>query len=143
MSRTIIWNSDLPPLVASASGESGGKQADSYTDRMLKYIPAEVVSLHLFLNSLAGGATPADETQRWVFYFLLQLATPFYLWFGLKVEVIGQVLVSTLAFALWVAATGGILAGIGVFVEYPKLPIGFLAIFTFFIPIFKFKKSKA
>jgi hypothetical protein len=82
---------------------------DQFTDRLLKYIPAEVVVVYVSVEGLIRNA-PADvprEKVLWCVFFFLLAGTWVYLTRVQKVSKKTQLLISTLAFAVWVFSLGG------------------------------------
>ncbi len=82
---------------------------DQFTDRLLKYIPAEVVVVYVFVEGLIRNA-PADvprEKVLWCVFFFLLAGTWVYLTRVQKVSKKTQLLISTFAFAVWVFSLGG------------------------------------
>jgi len=89
---------------------AGGAGVDSYTGRVVKYVPADIVAAWLALSALlAGGEEPRTGLLWWCFG-AMAAATP--LWIIRTTRVAGrgpavtQAAVSTLAFGVWVFATG-------------------------------------
>jgi hypothetical protein len=89
-------------------------QVDSYTDRVVKLIPGDVVVGWTFLSSLISDNQDPDVPRVWllwaVFAFLL-LFTAY--WTHIQTAepslppAIRQIVISTMAFAVWVFALGG------------------------------------
>jgi len=76
---------------------------------LLKYVPAEVVVVYVFVEGLIRNApadVPRDKVLWGVFLFLL-VGTWFYLVRVQHVSKKEQLLISTLAFAVWVFSLGG------------------------------------
>jgi hypothetical protein len=97
------------PAIAAAVSQSGEPKADDYQDRLLKLIPTEVVTSYIFLDGLLRSA-PANvpaSVLRWVVFVALLVATWFYLNRIENVTKRDQLIISTLAFALWVFSLGG------------------------------------
>lgn len=111
---------------------------DSYMERLLKYIPTEVVGVYLTLLGIIK--TSADklpvQTWLWVLFFIGLVGTPLYLWWVASVTKKIQLAISTIAFLVWVFATGG-----GPFAEYSWFLDVYgsmaLVLFTFLAPMYK------
>jgi len=95
--------------VAEAKGEE-----DTYKDRLLKYIPAEIVGLYITLSSLtlsAGGEIPVLSIL-WVIFALLFIMTPLYFFLVTKKPNVRtgvvQIIISTSAFVVWVFSLGDV-----------------------------------
>jgi hypothetical protein len=102
MARTII----------SARDAQAGKiaPADSFSARLVKYIPAEVITLYLTMDSIIKAKLPSPATQpnphllqtiiivRWIVFLILLLGTPLYLLRVAKISKITQVVIATISF---------------------------------------------
>jgi len=119
---------------ASDQGASDMRAPDNYVDRLVKYIPPDVIgayaALHGFISSPQVGG---DPNVSWGIFGIMLFATPLYLLRVRKVRKPAQLLISTLAFAVWAFAYPG--------VPFSTLhtnpiwaPIA-LTLFTFLIPI--------
>jgi hypothetical protein len=108
---------------------------DNYTDRLLKYIPAESVALYLTLQGivLSGVEGPAQKFWLWIIFGIGVFGTSLYLWRIQQVSKRMQLAVSTAAFGVWVFALGGAFASLSWYEPF----IGSLAlvVFTFFVPL--------
>jgi hypothetical protein len=79
--------------------------ADGYNDRVLKYIPAEVVTLYLSIDGLVRGK-PHSPVLSWVLFAFGLLATILYLRFSAGVTKPLQLAVSAVAFCVWAITIG-------------------------------------
>jgi len=82
-------------------------QKDEYLDRLVKYVPAEVVAAYLGVQAGVGGLPAAQQPLgAWALFLFFLLATGFWL---RKQGVLRrtQLLVSMAAFAVWALAAGG------------------------------------
>ncbi len=109
MGRQIIFTKTTTVAPAEADAP-----ADPYTEQLLKLIPAESVSLFVFLDGIiatgSGGASPAVShalggTMFLVVVAVITVGTPFYLRLGAAVTNRAQLIMSVLAFLVWVLAT--------------------------------------
>jgi len=102
-------------------------ESDGYLDRLLKYIPAEIITLYLGASNVVPHSSgyhlvnglmtkdPAGPTQEviglWVVAGLTAVITPVYLYFSTKepgkLTLWSQIVISSLAFPVWVFAIGG------------------------------------
>ena len=100
MARTII---------TAAAERAGADPVDGYKERLLKYIPAEVITLYMALSGTVGAATGASTQAiaQWVVLGAALLATPLYQARILKVTKQVQLLIATGAFIVWSFALGG------------------------------------
>ncbi|NEO84709.1 MAG: hypothetical protein F6J87_10705 [Spirulina sp. SIO3F2] len=105
MSRRIVWT----------AYESGGTEAsiDGYFDRLLKYIPADVVGLWLTGSGLIQSQN--DTVPRLGLLWLLFVAGLVFSFFWIRKQTAEagkptawrQVVLSCVSFAIWVFAIGG------------------------------------
>ncbi len=83
------------------------KEPDNYTSRLLKYIPAEVIALYLTLDALIRTSEQLPISVYWIVFVVCLVLTYFYL---RRVEKVGkniQLLISVIAYCVWVFAIGG------------------------------------
>lgn len=102
-------NFGVAPGIAAAPQVEKEPNADTYQDRLLKLIPAEVVATYIFLDGvlrLAPANVPVP-ILRWFVFVVLLLGTWFYLSRVENVTKTHQLAISTIAFALWVFYLGG------------------------------------
>lgn len=136
MGREIITNRSR----VSDAG-SGGGGTDRYRDRLLKYIPGEVVvawgTIQGIVEQAQSSSTPPDKHQitviLWIVFAVLLIATPLYQWKLLKVRKPVQLAVATIGFAVWVFYFGGPFATFGWY--EPLYGAIALPLFTFLIPL--------
>jgi len=107
---------------------------DDYFNRLLKYIPAEIVGLYLTLANITNTQSVAGWISWFVFAICL-LLTPLYLWRVLKVLKSTQLIISTLSFVVWSYAIGGPFEQSGLFNNVFAAIL--LPIYTVLIPIIK------
>lgn len=83
--------------------------ADDYKDRLMKYIPGEVVSLFILLDGLVSNAPQGVPRAplSWAVFVLLLVGTWIYLKRVQKVNKTQQLLIAAVAFAVWVFYLGG------------------------------------
>ncbi len=110
----------------------------SYLDRLMKMLPAEVLSLYLVGSGIIPNDAPRGVLLGW---FLICLAGVIALriW-GTSDKQIGlpvdwwHVVISTVAFIIWVYTIGGPFKLYGIHVEY--LGSLLVLVWTFFVPLF-------
>lgn len=130
------------PALQSAAPEPP-KPPDEYSDRLAKYIPAEVVALYLgIVTAVAAQANgPQAEVQwlverfgsDWFYWFNLaafvigMVATPLQLWYQLNVRSVVHILICMGSFFVWAT-----LIPDGLFKGWPPIFRGILLpIYTF------------
>ena len=97
------------PRRATAIGES---DADKAIGRLVKYIPAEIISGYTLLSGLVDGASQHSSLRvpaAWGIFVLGLILTPLYLWKTYHPTGVQrwQLLISTISFAVWAYALGG------------------------------------
>jgi len=110
MSRAVITYDhrlDATPRPAPKPGELAPLPEDKYKDRLLKYIPAEVVTLYLTLTTLIGTASGRPWWLGWLIVAVGIVATWYYLRYPLEVKDGKQLMISCVAFVVWAFALGG------------------------------------
>lgn len=80
---------------------------DTYTSRLIKYIPAEVIALYLTLDTLIRSKGELHLAMYWGVFLFGIVATYLYLWRVQKVNKQLQLLISVIAYCVWVFAIGG------------------------------------
>ena len=106
---------------------------DSYTDRLTKYIPAEVVALYLTIDALVRSSPHFPVALYWAVFLFCLFGTYLYLWRIEKVRKKLQLHISGSAFVVWVFAIGGPFAHLG---WYDPIYAGILLpMFTFSVAL--------
>jgi hypothetical protein len=151
MGREVVTKQDVSDAKAArdaagslaAGEEEKVPKADEYSDRLIKYIPGEIVSLYLFVSGVlqtASGQIPAAtlEWLQWGVFGFLCAMTPVYLYFVQDVEKKQQWGITALSFAVWVFTLGGPFAQLSWY--HPVYGAVLLPLYTFSIAIVKAKK---
>lgn len=137
MNRSIVSankskTTDADIVSSAGSGGVGSRTPDDYFDRLVKYIPAEVVSLYLMgvglIDSIRDG-----EVYLWLLFLICLVGTFFYLQRVLKVYNWKQLLISCVAFVVWAFALGGPFREFNWYQQ--QLGALALGVYTFSIPI--------
>jgi hypothetical protein len=142
MSRAIITKRDITRANAQAQAvPSPQAQAvptpqapDDYRAKLMKYIPGEVVSLYVALEAVVktSSTSPAQaQGAYWLVFGVCLIGTPLYLWRLGKVHKSAQLLISTVAFAVWVFALGGPFDGWDWYQTHRLYPALIVPIYTF------------
>lgn len=116
MARQVVTQQEILRLKSTA-GDSGSPvngavvpvSADKYADRLLKYIPGEIVALYMMVNGLANtlGDSSRLEWFHWSLFALFCILTYAYLYRMAGIRKVQQLIISVAAFAVWVFALGG------------------------------------
>lgn len=128
------------------------KPPDKYSDRLTKYVPAEVVSLYLALIAAIAQASKDPESNQWlsenvspnwlsILYWLAfaagVVATPIYLRFRLQVRSVIHLIICLASFVLWAIAIRN-----GLFQKWPPvIPALLLPIYTFSVAFYEPKSD--
>ena len=112
-----------------------------YLDKAVKLVPTEIVGAYLVLVGVVGGnaastAAPTDQMTKilvCVIFGVLLVATPLYQIFVSKVTNKVQVVITTLAFILWVYNLGGPFSVLGIYEA--KIAAALLTLWSFVIPL--------
>jgi len=151
MGREVVTTKDLELAEAQAkaagsiAGAPARRKPDTYADRLTKYVPAEVVSVYLFVD---GALRPIGEwiplqTILWSIFFLLVALTPFYLLRLQKVKKWKQWVISEVSFVVWVFSIGGPFANLAFYKNHDVghvLGSVAVALATFVLPIWAVEK---
>ncbi len=115
--------------------------SQSYADKVVKLVPTEIVGAYMVLAgtigfSSAATAAPTDSVPVvliHVVFFLLLVLTPLYLWRITRVTNVVQLVVTTLAFVLWVYTLGGPFVFWGMY--HPMIAAVSLTLWSLIIPV--------
>jgi hypothetical protein len=133
--RQVVTHKNISRVKAKLPEEEKEKvKPDKLQELILKYIPAEVVTLYILVYGIAKAAENEIpfELISWVLVGVGIIGTILYLWRIAKVDWL-QILISTVAFAVWVFAMGHAFSQLSWYNQvYGAL---MLPIYTFFIPI--------
>jgi hypothetical protein len=151
MGRQVITSQDVQDAITAkaASGAlAAGSPApapppDEYSDRLIKYIPGEIVSVYLFVNGVlvtAGGQIPPKTMSwlRWLVFAFLFVLTPVYLSRVQDVKKKQQWAIVMISFVIWVFTLGGPFAQFSWY--HPVYGAVLLPLYTFLIAIVEAKK---
>jgi hypothetical protein len=103
--RMVITKRNIDRVAAGTAGPV----PDTYRERLLKYIPAEVIAVYVALYGIAYAVAAYDPlfppVARWILIAGV-MATPVYLWKAEGVTDAVQLAISTAGFLLWACALG-------------------------------------
>jgi len=148
MSREVIIESDIQKakLRGAASGRVAGvfeeAKKDNYSDRLIKYIPSEVVSVYIAVSAVlkvAGDEVP-KKTLEWIIFAFLLVMTPIYLRVAMNVKIYRNLIISTISFGVWAFTLGGPFAPLSWY--NPIYGAILLPLYTFVIAIDPSKKPE-
>jgi hypothetical protein len=135
MSRNIISKRQIGALVNPPT-----PQTDEYVSKIIKLIPAEIISVYLAVFNIVDSSSKQAEginNLQWVVFILILAITPFYLKKIAGITGTKQILFCTITFVVWVFSMGGPLKDVMIW-DYSTQFLGavFLPIYTLIIPIF-------
>jgi hypothetical protein len=121
-------------VAAAPAREMPAAKPDAFQDRLLKYIPAEIVAVYVGIDGVLRASTNVPVLAlQWAVFVTLLAGTWLYLARVQKVTKRQQLLISTIAFAVWVFSIGGPFAS---FPWYsPVYGAVLLPLYTFAVPI--------
>ena len=82
---------------------SPDSRTQRFLENLVKLIPAEIIALYAVLS----GFVPEDLVGQLFITVPLFVLTPFYMYFSMKISKISQIVISSVAFAVWLFAIGG------------------------------------
>jgi hypothetical protein len=147
MSRAIITSTRTPqvsqafptlatePTDKSDEAPKPQEKEDKYSDRLVKYVPTEVIALYLAVTAAITADSSAPPFLYWVIFAACLVGTWLYLRVAQKVNSSLQLSISTFAFAVWAFALGGPFAELSWY--KPIYGAVLLPIVTFFVGVIK------
>ena len=101
-----------PPRAQAAAGVTPPVEFDSYFDKAVKYIPADIVAAWVAVTGLVSSARDIpQQAVLWVAFGIGLLLTAWWTWKQAAAPgrrpPVTQAIISTGAFAVWVFALGG------------------------------------
>ena len=130
--RSLSEIPETPAAEPSPGATPAPAQPDNYTERLIKYIPTEVITLWVTFDAIMKGGN-ASATIYWIVFVFGILATWLYLNRIEKVNDKTQLLISVGAFCVWVFALG---APFSLLSWYEPLYASLLLpAYTFLIPV--------
>jgi hypothetical protein len=105
----------MPGSTDTAPPAGGAPKPDNYFDRLLKYVPAEVVSAYVVLAAPIPDTFAGEAVHRAYLALLLvgAVVTPLFARSVLHVTRMKQLAVTTLGFVIFVASSGEAFSGYG------------------------------
>lgn len=150
MGREIVTARDIEQrqqLEATSGRVAAGKkrqqkEPDTYSEVLLKSIPAEVVAVYIAVADIIAAATDAPTWLLWVVAAALAITTPFYLNKFQHVTKGKQLVFSFFSFAVWVLSLGDH--------QNPALALGWkpvfgavlLPVYTLVVSVILYEKPK-
>jgi hypothetical protein len=118
-----------------------GQEVDTFLDRVVKYIPAEIVSAWVTAKGVVEGtAVPSKQTILWICFLLGVVATVIYTLKQTAVPnqrpAVRQTVIATVAFIIWAIALGEPFATLFGKAEQSLYGSLLLIAYTVFVPLF-------
>ncbi len=118
-------------------------EVDSYFTKILKYIPAEIISGYVAINAIFKSITDVSTVFHWIVVAALTALTGLYIWRltnePQKPPAVSQIIISTVAFVVWVFALGGPFTEMAWYQYYYGAIL--LVMYTLAVPVLVGKKS--
>lgn len=105
MSRAIVYRGSEDR--AGTRGAAVHSQPDGYSEKLVKLIPAEVVTVYLALVNVAQADEGLPALVPWLVFAFGLVATWLYSQFTLMIKDARQLIVTIGAFSVWAVAIGG------------------------------------
>ncbi len=82
---------------------------DNYRERLLKLIPSELLGTYMAANAALISMDPSTRSTvlSWVVFGICLAVTPLWLWFGQGVRKVLQIVLTSIAFVIWVMTMSG------------------------------------
>jgi hypothetical protein len=146
MAREVLTLKDIKKFNESGRAARGPSDVtvpatkDEYLDRLLKYIPAEVIAFYIFvIGRIPENPVPPEaKLLQWILFIVFFFLNFGYLWRVLHVRKYQQLIISLVAFVVWVFALGGPFT----FLEWYKSLYGeiLLPVYTLAVAIWEAEK---
>jgi hypothetical protein len=118
-------------------------EVDSYFTKILKYIPAEIISGYVAIDAIFKSIANVSTVFQWIIVGAMTVLTALYIWRltnePQKPVAVSQIIISTIAFVVWVFALGGPFAKMDWFQYYYGAIL--LVMYTLAVPVLVGKKS--
>lgn len=124
-------------------GTKSAEKPDDFSQRLMKYIPAEIIALYLTFNTIiisSGTNIPSIDTIQWIIFFFCMLAVILVLVRKDQVKSKIQIAISVGAFVVWIFALEGPFGQFNWY--YPIYGALLLPAYTFLAPLIKPEKTK-
>jgi hypothetical protein len=109
--RAVRTRSLTSATVAYATASTTADKPDGYIDRLLKYIPSEIIALYLGVTNVVPVQDSSYWLSLWIITIVTALCTPIYMYIMTKEDgqptAWEQIVISSIAFPIWVFAIGG------------------------------------
>ena len=106
MPREIKSLADVTTPATPAAAANANPPSD-FKDRLIKLIPSEIITAYMTLQGLITGHINNQTLFLLIAFICLLILTPFYLKKVSGVNKAGQIVFTTIAFVIWVMASGG------------------------------------
>jgi hypothetical protein len=134
MIRSFIKRMRTPPT-------NGFRADESYFEKLLRYIPGDIVAGYVALNGIIVGEAGNSPILQWIVFGALLVLSPLYMCYmkteppGINLSKAFPCVVAALSFAVWVFALGGPFAAQWPTLYKPVFGSVLLILTTLFIPV--------
>lgn len=107
--RERMWQAQSNAAVSAGIPSVSTNTPDGYRDRLLKYIPAEIVAIYLALLSLIKTSDPQTTpviTVEWTIFLIVLIVSVPWQRRIMKISKWQQVMIGTIAFVFWAMSLG-------------------------------------
>lgn len=99
------------PMETRIAAPTPPVEADGYLDRLVKYIPAEIIALYLGATNVVPIKDGSYWMALWIIAGITAACTPIYMYIATREKgqptLWSQIIISSIAFPIWVFAIGG------------------------------------
>ena len=159
MSRTVVTQQDVERELKLAreqairTAEAGAvaaapaptpKKPDDYRDRLIKYIPGDIVAIYLSILALIKTADPHKTPIimiEWIIFVIIFVVSIPWQRRVMKIDKWQQIAIGSLAFVIWAISLGDPFATSWSAWYQPLYGSILLMLFTFLSPLFQAQKS--
>jgi len=109
--QTVPRADDESLWLGPAPAKESAGQGESYVERLIKYIPSEIIALYLGASNVVPHSAKNEKIALWVIAGLTAACTPVYMYYATREPneptLWSQIIISSIAFPIWVFAIGG------------------------------------
>ncbi len=136
---------DRKTLIQPEFNFTPAEQPATYLERLIGYIPAEVIALYLGASKIVPVTEPRYWMELWVIAALSAVCVPLYMYFAIqetgKPTLWAQVIISSIAFPIWVFAIGGPFRSFSWYDEKQWIAAILISFFTFLAGLYQPKSD--
>lgn len=119
--------------MSNINDQAQALETSMFLQNLVKLIPVEIMALFAVVNGLIP--TTADPIAIWIVLGALTVLVPFYTIFAMKVTKVTQIILTTIAFPIWIIAMGGLPVTVAIGWYEPWMMSVGLALYTLIPPM--------